>query len=171
MIHVTKAALRKWATVLLHTHDTPRRTAAAFAVGVFFGFSPVLGAHTILGLIAAFAFGLNRVAVVAGVYANLPWIIAPYYTLATMAGARLLGVPAPEHFGRRLSELFGLSFFSGAFWSGVWLLLQPMLWPFVVGSTLGAILIAGVSYFLAVPAIVAGRRHIHLPHRLHHEKE
>jgi uncharacterized protein (DUF2062 family) len=171
MIHVTKAAIRRWAAALLHTHDTPRRTAAAFAVGVFFGFSPVLGAHTILGLIAAFAFGLNRVAVVAGVYANLPWIIAPYYTLATVAGARLLGVSAPQHLGTRLTELFDLSFFSGDFWTGVWQLLQPMAWPYVVGSTLGAILLAGVAYFVAVPAIVAGRRHIHLPHRHHHDPE
>ena len=35
-----------WLEQLLHTHDTPQRTAAAFALGVFFGFSPLLGLHT-----------------------------------------------------------------------------------------------------------------------------
>jgi uncharacterized protein (DUF2062 family) len=171
MIRVTKAAVRKWTALLLHTHDTPRRTAAAFAVGVFFGFSPMLGLHTILALLVAFILGLNRVAVVAGVYSNLPWILAPYYTLATLAGARMLGVPAPAHLRTRLAELFDLSFFGHAFWSGVWALLEPMLWPYVVGSTLGGLVLAGLAYFAAVPAIVAGRRHLHLPHRHPHEPE
>jgi uncharacterized protein (DUF2062 family) len=171
MIHVTKTAVRKWVALLLHTHDTPRRTAAAFAVGVFFGFSPVLGLHTILAIIVAFVLGLNRVATIAGVYSNLPWILAPYYTLATIAGARVLGVSTPKHLGTRLAELFDLSFFTHAFWSGVWELLEPMLWPYIVGSTLCALVIAGLAYFLAVPAIVAGRRHLHLPHRHPHGPE
>ena len=59
---------RRWLEQLLHTHDTPRRTAAAFALGVFFGFSPFLGFHTILGIAFAFIFNLNRVAVILGVY-------------------------------------------------------------------------------------------------------
>ena len=33
----------------------------------------------------AFLLNLNRVAVLLGVYSNLPWIIAPYYAFATMA--------------------------------------------------------------------------------------
>ena len=41
---------RAWLEQLLHTHDTPQRTAAAYALGVFFGFSPLLGLHTVLGL-------------------------------------------------------------------------------------------------------------------------
>ncbi len=71
---------------LLHTHDTPQRTAAAYALGVFFGFSPLLGLHTVLGLVFAFALNLNRVAVLLGIYSNLPWILPAYYTLATMVG-------------------------------------------------------------------------------------
>src|SRR5215471_10343276 len=87
--------VRRWFEQLLHTHDTPKRTAAAYAVGVFFGFSPFLGLHTILGLVVAFAFNLNRVAVLLGVYSNLPWILPAYYTLATMAGAAMLNVDVP----------------------------------------------------------------------------
>ena len=41
--------IRRWLDQLLHTHDTPQRTAAAYALGVFFGFSPLLGLHTVLG--------------------------------------------------------------------------------------------------------------------------
>ncbi len=35
--------VRVWLEQLLHTHDTPQRTAFAYALGVFLGFSPVLG--------------------------------------------------------------------------------------------------------------------------------
>src|SRR5216110_3253430 len=84
--------MRQWLDQMLHTHDTPERTAAAFALGVFFGFSPLLGFHTVLGLVFAFALNLNRVAVLLGIYSNLPWILPAYYTLATMAGAAILRV-------------------------------------------------------------------------------
>ena len=49
MIHLTRALVRRWLDALLHIDDTPERTAAAFALGVFFGFSPFLGLHTLLG--------------------------------------------------------------------------------------------------------------------------
>jgi len=63
MIHLTRALIRRWLDTLLHIDDTPERTAAAFALGVFFGFSPFLGFHTLLGILAAFLLNLNRVAV------------------------------------------------------------------------------------------------------------
>jgi hypothetical protein len=162
MIHVTRALLRRWIEALLHTHDSPRRTAAAFAVGVFWGFSPFIGVHTILGLICAFSFRLNRVAVIVGVYANLPWIIAPYYTVATLAGATVLGARLPADFASRLEQLVAGSMFSQTFWGGLLGLMRPLLWPFHLGSFAGAVLLAALAYLLALPAIVAGRKHLHL---------
>src|SRR5512140_1020501 len=116
MIAITRALLRKWMQVLLHIHDSPKRTAAAFAVGVFFGFSPFLGLHTVLALAVAFIFGLNRVAVLVGVYSNLPWIIAAWYALTTAAGAWMLSTDLPPGFGQRVAELFTLSLFRIEFW-------------------------------------------------------
>ncbi len=98
MIHLTKALVRRWLDTLLHVADTPERTAAAFAMGVFFGFSPFLGFHTMLAIIVAFCFDLNRVAALLGVYSNLPWIIAPYYAIVTMIGAKIIGHAPPEGF-------------------------------------------------------------------------
>jgi len=162
MIHVTRALLRKWIAALLHIHDSPQRTAVAFAAGVFWGFSPLLGLHTVLGLICAFLFRLNRVAVVVGVYANLPWIIAPYYTLATLTGATVLGVHLPADFAPRLEHLVAGSMFSQGFWTGLLELMRPLLWPYCLGSFVGAALLAALAYLLALPAIVAGRKHLHL---------
>ena len=84
MIHLTRALIRRWLGALLHIDDSPERTAAAFALGVFFGFSPFIGFHTLLGILFAFLLNFNRVAVLLGVYSNLPWIVAPYYAFTTM---------------------------------------------------------------------------------------
>src|SRR5688572_8489493 len=89
---MAESRIRRWLEQLLHTHDTPHRTALAFGLGVFLGFSPFLGLHAILGLMLAFLFRLNRVAVIIGVYSNLPWILPAYYTVSTIAGAKLLGI-------------------------------------------------------------------------------
>jgi len=150
--------VRRWFEQLLHTHDTPKRTAAAYAVGVFFGFSPFLGLHTILGLVVAFAFNLNRVAVLLGVYSNLPWILPAYYTLATMAGAAMLDVDVPpgllKDFREALTDASWGEFRSFA------KTLTPLLWSYALGSVLGAIVLALTAYGASLTMIVAHRAHL-----------
>jgi uncharacterized protein (DUF2062 family) len=165
MIHVTRKLVRRWLDSLLHIDDSPERTAAAFAIGVFFGFSPFLGLHTILGLALAFLLNLNRVAVILGVYSNLPWIIAPYYTFATLGGAALLRTRFPDSFGRELARLFELSVFSQAFWSRLIELIRPIWWPYFVGSALGAILLAAIAYPVALAFITSRRRLTQMMHK------
>ena len=158
MIHLTKALIRRWLDTLLHVADTPRRTAAAFAMGVFFGFSPFLGFHTLLAIIIAFVFSLNRVAALLGVYSNLPWIIAPYYAIVTMIGAKLLGRTPPEGFKTELAGLFEQSLFHAEFWDRLITILKPLLWPYTIGSLLGAAAMAAIAYPLALGFVTSRRR-------------
>ena len=160
MIHLTKALVRRWLDTLLHVADTPERTAAAFALGVFFGFSPFLGFHTLLAIIFAFLFDLNRVAALLGVYSNLPWIIAPYYALATRLGSQITGIRIPRGFLAQLRALFSLSTLHAEFWHQVMTILRPLLWPYAVGSTIGALLLAAAAYQVAL-VFVTSRRKIH----------
>jgi len=67
-----KVGFRALLQKLLQIEDTPERTALAFSVGVFLGFSPFLGFHTLSGLAIAFLFRLNRVAVLLGGWSNTP---------------------------------------------------------------------------------------------------
>jgi uncharacterized protein (DUF2062 family) len=149
---------RRWLDQLLHTHDTPKRTAAAYAVGVFFGFSPFLGLHTILGLVVAFTFNLNRVAVLLGVYSNLPWILPAYYTLATLFGAALLGVDVPpgllKDFREALTDASWGEFRSFA------KTLTPLLWAYALGSLIWAAALALAAYQASLTMIVAHRRRL-----------
>jgi hypothetical protein len=168
MIHLTKGIVRRWLDTLLHVDDTPERTAAAFALGVCFGFSPFLGFHTVLAILFAFLFDLNRVAVLLGVYSNLPWIIAPYYALVTIAAARMIGFKVPEGFRTQIGTLFELSAFSGEFWHRLITILKPLLWPYAIGSMIGGLVLAAMAYPLAL-AFVTSRRRIHDIMHHHHK--
>ena len=160
------ARFRQLADQLFHTHDTPRRTAGAFALGVFFGFSPLLGLHTILGLVFAFALRLNRIAVLIGVYSNLPWILPPYYVMATVVGAAILGVSVPPELAGQLRELVSnphlgeLRVLAGQ--------LTPLFWSFCLGSTIGSCILAFVAYYVSLAMIEARHRHaLHHPRTKH----
>jgi hypothetical protein len=148
--------VRFWLTRLLHLHDTPQRTATAFAVGVFFSFSPFLGFQIVLSMALAFLLGLNRLAVFVGLNANLPWIIAPWYTGTTLAAAAALGVSTPSDFGREMSGLFSLGVFSREFWTHAGRVVRPLVGPFLVGPTIGAAL-AGVGAYVVAHAMLSRR--------------
>jgi uncharacterized protein len=156
----TSPRTRRWLDQLLHTHDTPQRTALAYAVGIFFGFSPLLGLHTILGLVCAFAFRLNRVAVLLGIYSNLPWILPAYYTLATLLGATLLRVKVPPNLLRDLQS--ALAEASWADFRQLGHALTPLAWAYVLGSTIGAVILAAIAYRVAFAMIVAHRRRVEM---------
>jgi len=153
--------VRRWLEQLLHTHDTPGRTAFAYGLGVFCGFSPFLGLHTVLGLAFAFALNLNRVAVLLGVYSNLPWILVPYYSLATWLGAALLGLEVPPGVAEAFVD--ALEDRSWADFQQVLLELKPLLWAFTLGSTIGSVVLAAIAYRASFLMIVAHRKHLHHP--------
>jgi hypothetical protein len=168
MIHFTKVFIRRWLNELLHIDDTPERTAAAFALGVFFGFSPFLGLHTALAVGLAFLFNLNRVAVILGVYSNVPWTIAAYYTFTTMLGSVITRTKLPTGLSERIVHLFQKSLLHSDFWRELAAVMQPLLWPYVVGSLIGGAIMAAIAYPMAL-AFVTSRRRIHNLMQKHHE--
>jgi uncharacterized protein (DUF2062 family) len=106
----------------------------------------------------AFLLRLNRVAVFLGLNVNLPWIMIPWYTLATYVGSALLNEPIAEDFGPRLSAVLDLPFYRAAFWQHAYDLVAPFFWSFVLGSTLGAALVGVVTYFVMAMVLVKWRR-------------
>jgi len=159
MIHLTKALVRRWLDTLLHVHDTPERTAAAFALGCFIGFSPFLGLHTLIAITLAFVFNLNRVAALLGVYSNLPWILPAYYTLATTLGATLLQYDIPPGFWKDLREVLTDASW-GEFRTFTKVMMAPLIWSYALGSMIGAVALAVTAYRASLTMIVAHRRHL-----------
>lgn len=138
-----------WIDRLLHLHDTPRRTAAAFALGVFFSFTPFIGLQILVSFGIAFLFGLNRLAVFVGLNANLPWIIVPWYAGTTIAAAHAMGIAIPDDVSSQVGALFGYGLFTRDFWTHAMGIVRPFLVPLIVGPTVGAIPIASLAYVIA----------------------
>ena len=138
---------------LLQIQETPERTALAFSIGIFLGFSPFLGLHTLAGLAIAFLFKLNRVAILLGVWTNTPWWFVPYYTLATWLGMWV--VRFRIHWATfegvfQLGE--GQGFLSSEFWRQIasqW----GLLVSFLTGSLILALLLSLIAYLLSLRGI------------------
>ncbi len=143
---------RKALRALLNLDEPPERTALAFAIGAFIGFSPLLGLQTILAAMVAVGLRLNKTAVLTGSLLNNPWTIAPIIGASWAIGSLLLGSPQVALPQVGLSALI-----SAAFWRALGAQWRQLL-PFVVGATVFAFAGAAVSYPLMLYSLRAYRR-------------
>jgi len=132
---------------LLHIEDTPERTALAYAIGIFLGFSPFLGFHTLAGLAIAFLLGLNRVAILLGVWTNTPWWIVPYYMGATWVGMWVIGYWIDW---ATLKGIFQLAVDRGLMSSGFWSRIASQ-WDLLLSFGIGSFILCTFFSFLAYP--------------------
>ncbi|MBF0463752.1 MAG: DUF2062 domain-containing protein [Nitrospirae bacterium] len=121
---------------LIGLNDSPFLIALSFGVGAFIGFSPLYGIHTVLGLIAAWAFKLNKASLITGVYLSNPVTIVPIYTFGTWFGIKITGSTAS------ISD-FNLK---GLTLSNIENTLESLLWPFIIGNTVLSVLVGFISY-------------------------
>ena len=155
MRQFAKERLKHWVRVLLHTKDSPERTSFAFALGVFIAFlPPVPWFHTIIALILAFTFRLNRLAVLAGTYVNSPFTIAPLLVLELSVGVTLLGG------GMEIPELTLRQFASAQGWRDAFEDLYPYFEPLMAGSILLGLVGAGIAYLLVLNLIRVYRQRL-----------
>ena len=150
--------LRSMLVRVLHLNETPHRTAAAFAVGVFICFSPTYGLHTASALFTAWAFRLNLVAVLTGSFLNNPWTVVPILGATLWTGFVVMGmpnVPAMQWDDVSVRALYEQ--------------LAPYVVPFLVGgfvlSLLGALLTYPAALFVITRVrerAASGRTDCHL---------
>jgi uncharacterized protein (DUF2062 family) len=123
---------------VLHLRESPQRTALAFAIGVFIGFSPAYGLHTVMVLFCAWALRLNLLALMVGAFLNNPWTVVPILGATYWVGALLLGRPDSPSF-----DWHDLSF--GAIYEQV----MPYAMPFFLGGCVLSLIGAALAYPLA----------------------
>jgi len=129
---------------------SPRKTAAAFALGVFFGFSPFLGFQILVSFAIALLFRLNKVVVFCGLSMNLPWLVVPWYLGATMAAGTVIGGPSITEHVHLIRGVVAQSPWQAEFWQGLRDLASQVMWPFLIGPTVGAAIIGAATYPLTV---------------------
>ncbi|NOZ69178.1 MAG: DUF2062 domain-containing protein [Deferribacteres bacterium] len=123
---------------IFQVQETPHRIALAFAIGVFWGFSPLLGLHTIGAFITAWLLGLNKLVTIVGVWIGNPWTLVPVYTFCLWLGAKMVGIKQiiPEINWNELSVTHMISE------------LGYLLKPFFIGSMTVSIVFGLASYFI-----------------------
>ena len=149
-MHRFKDLLKK----LLQIEDTPERTALAFSIGIFLGFSPFLGLHTLTGLAVAFLFRLNRVAILVGVWTNTPWWLVPYYTFATWLGMWVVRFRIDW---ATLERIFQLGKEKGFLTSEFWMRIASQ-WELFVSFLTGSLILALLFSLIAYPLSLRGIR-------------
>jgi uncharacterized protein (DUF2062 family) len=114
---------------------------------VFIGMSPLIGLHTVLGLLVAFVFRLNKFVSIVGIYVTNPWTIVPIYSLGIWIGAKLLGmnhiIPDIDLAHLSMKELFHT--------------MGPLLMPFLLGTTVLGSVSALLSYFIVYRTVKKNR--------------
>ena len=133
---------------LLRLNDSPHRISSAFALGVFIGFSPTIGLHTISCFLLAWIFRLSKVVVITAAFINNPWTIVPLYGSCLWLSMKITGSGAriPHIAWNELS--FGNAYAT----------LKPYLWPFVAGTLTVGLFAAAVSYGAVYWAVVRYRK-------------
>ncbi|MEO5356102.1 MAG: DUF2062 domain-containing protein [Nitrospirae bacterium YQR-1] len=128
---------------LLGLDDPPFLIALSFGIGALIGFSPLFGIHTPLALILAWAFKLNKVSIITGVYLLNPLTMVPIYTFGTWVGIKVL---------RSDASVANLNF-KHVTLSNIGETFGALFWPFFVGNTITSI-IGGVLSFLILFYII-----------------
>ncbi|MBM4103638.1 MAG: DUF2062 domain-containing protein [Planctomycetes bacterium] len=142
---------------ILHVYDTPQRIARGIAVGLWIGFTPLLGLHMILALAIAALFRANKILAVLGVWISNPFTLLPIYGSAYLAGRFPVGRFHPSHaqpgqVGDLLSHIFSLSnmvtrLHTTAFWKEVAVVFGKIGLEVTIGGFVLGTLFAIMGYF------------------------
>jgi uncharacterized protein (DUF2062 family) len=141
---------------VLHLQESPQRTALAFAIGVFIGFSPLYGLHTVMVFFCAWALRLNLLALMAGAFLNNPWTVVPILGATYWVGALLLGRSDSPSF-----DWQDVSF------SAIYAQVMPYATPFFLGGLVLSLLGSAVAYPLAYFFVAKYRESHPLAHIIH----
>ena len=139
---------------LLRLEDSPRQLAAALAVGVFISCTPFWGLQTLLSIVVASLFRLNRAVTITGTWLNLPWFAPLVYGAAIKIG--LLVAP-----GLREADAASVDVLlrdpSAVSWAAVWSWVRGGSLALLAGSAIVGSVAAAATYAIAL-AVLSGRR-------------
>ncbi|HVN75173.1 MAG TPA: DUF2062 domain-containing protein [Thermoanaerobaculaceae bacterium] len=133
-------------------HEPPERLAAAWALGIALGLSPLLGLHTVIALLLALALRLNKVDVLLGTLIVNPWTLPVYFPAAVFVGRRITGVHVPRFLIPRPEEILH---------AAMWRDRAPWLRSFLIVWGVGASVLAllgGLTTYLVLKRLIVFHR-------------
>lgn len=162
---LTWRAIKERILSVLHVDEEPWRIAAGMAVGVFISVSPFYGFHTVMALLCAFAFRLNKVATITGAWLNLPWFAPFVYgfslelgELILSGGAQGLGWGALAEVAQPYLKAAANRETARSLLNLLWQLMFVASKPLVVGTSVVGTVAGLATYFLTLGAVKEVRR-------------
>jgi hypothetical protein len=157
---------REHVTAVVRLDEAPSRLAMGMAVGVFIGMTPLYGLHTLLALIAAFVFRLNKVATITGAWLNLPWFAPFIYAFCLKLGEAILSGGVDFSWSKMTELAEGTAAYLRAsptqhvedLWQMLWDMMFTASKPLFVGTTVVGLVLSVVTYFLVLEAVHELRR-------------
>lgn len=146
--------VRRRLRALLHLEDPPWRVALALAVGVFISCTPFYFFQTLLALLVAALFRLNKVATVAGTWLNLPWF-APFVYAASLRVGTLIVPDRDAASGEALAILIRQP--GRVSWNEAGEFLSSVSAALLVGTTIVGAVAGAATYVVALRLIRARR--------------
>ena len=164
LIQNLRIRLRRSTHEVLSSHHSPKAIAGGVALGIFVGFTPLMGIQMIIAGILATMFRLSRLACLPMVYIMNPLTIVPIYGFSYLVGywfLKPLGFqPLSYH---RITNILLRSKELG-FWDSVWTTFKGIFslgWDGLAPLWLGCTICGGVSaiimYYLTL-RFVTGHR-------------
>ncbi|MDA8412420.1 MAG: DUF2062 domain-containing protein [Desulfobacteraceae bacterium] len=145
---ISREKLKQRFKTIMSLDSHPGHISAGFAVGVFISFlPPIPGMHTVLALLIAFVFRLNKLTCLSGTWINSPITVVPSLILSYKLGKKILG-------GRGASELHirNLDWYT---LKGVMLHHSK---PLLLGCSIIGFAAAVVAYFVCYRLVIFFRR-------------
>lgn len=142
-----KTLVKSYYERLKQIRDAPRAVAGGAAIGIFWGFTPLLGLKTLLSILFAWMSRCSKVS--AAIAVSFHDLLTPFWPIILRweydLGFWILS--HPHHFPKRLSV--------GEVHMKYWFHFRTLelLWPMFVGSLLFAIPCALISYWIVETAL------------------
>jgi len=129
----------------MQIRDTPHAIAGGIAIGVFVGFTPLLGFKTLLAIVIAWLLRCSKISAAVGVtFHDILWIIWPLI----LRWQFVIGYwvwSHPHHGPPPLMRIRHVSLEQFLDWHAF----AHLIWPLFIGSIIMGIPIALVSYFVS----------------------
>jgi uncharacterized protein (DUF2062 family) len=151
--------------MILHPELTPEQVALSFAIGFSLAWNPFIGLHTFLILLLCFVFKrLHRPLMLLACFINNPWTMVPMATLSGLVGNLLLGRGCRPHMrGVHWDTIGWHSFVSKEGFDHMYLMLKPILGPYLLGGIVLSALALPVGYYVMLKITRHLRRlHLHI---------
>lgn len=137
-----KEKWKKTIKTILSLDSHPGHISLGFSVGVFISFTPFIGFHSIMAIVIAFVFRLNKLTCVTATWVNTPLTVIPMLGLSYKLGSFLLGDPPVELHVKSME----------------WQYLKPHAASLMIGSSIIGFLAAVLSYIVVYYVIVRYRQ-------------